>query len=205
MEVLPVTTLFFWNFCFSLRTSYKELICCTNNPNAHICTFCKCWSFIRGCFSPVIILNYGIMNNMNSFCYSFIDVLIEFINSVIPLHFFYKQLHFLLQHQLNYGSMNFQSESFPRSSRQRRSYQKFSENMQQIYSRTPMPKCDFKLLCNVIEITLQHGCSPVNLLHISRTPFPWNMSVWPLLFSSSCLLNSIQPLVAEFNFCHLID
>ena len=23
-----------------------------------------------------------------------------------------------------------------------------------------------KLLCNVIEITLQHGCSPVNLLHI---------------------------------------
>ena len=62
-----------------------------------------------------------------------------------------------------------------------------------------------KLLCNVIEITLQHGCSPVNLLHISRTPFPWNTSVWPLLFSSSCLLNSIQPLVAEFNFCHLID
>ena len=44
--VLPVTTLFFWKFCFSLRTSYKELICCTNNPNAHICTFCKRWSFI---------------------------------------------------------------------------------------------------------------------------------------------------------------
>ena len=28
-----------------------------------------------------------------------------------------------------------------------------------------------KLLCNFIEITLQHGCSPVNLLHIFRTPF----------------------------------
>ena len=27
-----------------------------------------------------------------------------------------------------------------------------------------------KLLCNFIEITLQHGCSPVNLLHIFRTP-----------------------------------
>ena len=27
--VLPVTTLFFLKFCFSLRTSYKKLICCT--------------------------------------------------------------------------------------------------------------------------------------------------------------------------------
>ena len=28
-----------------------------------------------------------------------------------------------------------------------------------------------KLLCNFIEIALRHGCSPVNLLHIFRTPF----------------------------------
>ena len=28
-----------------------------------------------------------------------------------------------------------------------------------------------KLLCNFIEITLQHGCSPVNWLLIFRTPF----------------------------------
>ena len=28
-----------------------------------------------------------------------------------------------------------------------------------------------KLLCNFIEITLWHGCSPVNLLHIFRAPF----------------------------------
>ena len=34
-----------------------------------------------------------------------------------------------------------------------------SENMQQIYRRTPTLKCNF-------------GCSPVNLLHIFRTPFP---------------------------------
>ena len=27
-----------------------------------------------------------------------------------------------------------------------------------------------KLLCNFIEITLRHECSPVNLLHIFRTP-----------------------------------
>ena len=29
-----------------------------------------------------------------------------------------------------------------------------------------------KLLCNFIESALRHGCSPVNLLHTSRTPFP---------------------------------
>ena len=28
-----------------------------------------------------------------------------------------------------------------------------------------------KLVCNFIEITFQHGCSPVNLLHIFRAPF----------------------------------
>ena len=30
------------------------------------------------------------------------------------------------------------------------------------------------LLCNFIEITLRHGCSPVNLLYIFRTPFTMN-------------------------------
>ena len=35
-----------------------------------------------------------------------------------------------------------------------------------------------KLLCNFIEITLQHGCSPVNLQHIFRTPFLKNTSGW---------------------------
>ena len=33
-----------------------------------------------------------------------------------------------------------------------------------------------KLLCNFIEITLRYGCSPVNLLHIFRTPFYKNTS-----------------------------
>ena len=40
-----------------------------------------------------------------------------------------------------------------------------------------MPKCDFK----VIEITLRHGYSPVNLLHIFRTAFPKNTSAELLL------------------------
>ena len=43
--------------------------------------------------------------------------------------------------------------------------------MQQIYRKTPIPKC---------EITLRHGCSPVNLLHIFTTPFTKNISRWLL-------------------------
>ena len=50
------TALFFWNFCFSLRTSYKKLIWCINYPNVHICTFCKRWIFIWRCFFPMCIL-----------------------------------------------------------------------------------------------------------------------------------------------------
>ena len=37
-----------------------------------------------------------------------------------------------------------------------------------------MPKCD--LLRNFIEIALRHGFSPVNFLHIFRTPFPKSTS-----------------------------
>ena len=57
-----------------------------------------------------------------------------------------------------------------------------SENMQQIYKRTPMPKCvSTKLQSNFIEIILRHGCSPVNLLHVFRTTFPKNTSEGLLL------------------------
>ena len=38
-----------------------------------------------------------------------------------------------------------------------------------------------KLLCNSIEIALRHGCSPLNLLNIFRTPFTKNTSGWMLL------------------------
>ena len=57
-----------------------------------------------------------------------------------------------------------------------------SENMPQIYRRTPMPKYDFnKVASNFIEIALQHGCSPVSLRHIFRTPFTKNTSELLLL------------------------
>ena len=38
-----------------------------------------------------------------------------------------------------------------------------------------------KFQSNFIEITLRHGCSPVNLLHIFKTPFLKNTSGWLLL------------------------
>ena len=53
------------------------------------------------------------------------------------------------------------------------------------FGRTPMQKCDFNkvtllllllLLCNFIEMALQHWCFPVSLLHIFRTPFLKNTS-----------------------------
>ena len=34
----------------------------------------------------------------------------------------------------------------------------------------------WSVICNFIEMTLQHGCSPVNLLHIFRIPFLKNTS-----------------------------
>ena len=57
-----------------------------------------------------------------------------------------------------------------------------SENMQQIYRRKPMPKCDFdkdakQLYWNCTSTWV----SPVNLLHIFRTTFLKNTSGWLLL------------------------
>ena len=52
------------------------------------------------------------------------------------------------------------------------------------------------LLCNFIEIALLHGCSPVNLLHIFRTPFPKNIS-GGLLRLFGCLTANFGPLSKE--------
>ena len=35
---------------------------------------------------------------------------------------------------------------------------------------------------NFIEIALRHGFSPVNLLHIFRSPFPGNTTGWVLVY-----------------------
>ena len=64
--VLPVTTLFFWKFGSSLRTSYKELIWCTNDPNANIVAFCKRWKFTWRYFFPVSILKRQSCHHMET-------------------------------------------------------------------------------------------------------------------------------------------
>ena len=48
--------LFFWKICSSFRTSWKELIWCTNDPNVNISIFRKRWSLILGCFFSVSML-----------------------------------------------------------------------------------------------------------------------------------------------------
>ena len=73
--------LFFCKYCFSLTTSYKELICCTNNPNVHICTFCKRWRFIWWCFFPVSIFSasrYGslVCDLFETFSFFFFAILL---------------------------------------------------------------------------------------------------------------------------------
>ena len=58
-----------------------------------------------------------------------------------------------------------------------------------------MQKCDFNkiaLLCNFIEITLRHGCSPVNLLHIFSATFTKNTTRWLLLKNPCLFLVGIQ-------------
>ena len=63
---------------------------------------------------------------------------------------------------------------------------RFSENMQQIYRRTPMLKCDFNKV--FIEIALPHRCFPINLLHNIRTPIKKNTFeklLWRRNFSRS--------------------
>ena len=52
-----------YKFCFSLRTSFKELIWCTDDPNVHIHIFQKHERFIWGCFFPVSIFNSWMENH----------------------------------------------------------------------------------------------------------------------------------------------
>ena len=61
-----------------------------------------------------------------------------------------------------------------------------------------------KLQRNFIEITLRYGCSPVNLLHIFRTPFLKSTSGRLLLKSLSDYVRSQYQIKNEFSFLLLI-
>ena len=76
----------FWKLCFSWRSSYKYLIWCTNDPNAHVRTFCKRWSFIWRCFFPVsmwvfltFVINWRLLMYKKKSFRSFFDKELQFI------------------------------------------------------------------------------------------------------------------------------
>ena len=58
-----------------------------------------------------------------------------------------------------------------------------------------------KLQSNFIEITLWHGYSPVNLLHIFRTPFPNNVPKGQFLYNDTI---QFHPFHANFPFLYLL-
>ena len=78
---------------------------------------------------------------------------------------------------------NFWTHGYPQATLHRRSKKKVFWKIQQIYRRATVSKFDFNKVAwqIIIEIILQHGCSLVNLPHISRTPFPDNTSGGQLL------------------------
>ena len=54
---------------------------------------------------------------------------------------------------------------------------KYSEDMQQVYWIYPCRSAiSIKLRSNFFKIAVWHGCSPVKVLHVFRTPFPKNTS-----------------------------
>ena len=67
----------FLKICFNLITSYKELTWCTNDPNVHIHTFCKRWSFILRCFFPVRILKRQPLKWWNSVFDLFVGLVLK--------------------------------------------------------------------------------------------------------------------------------
>ena len=60
-----------------------------------------------------------------------------------------------------------------------------------------------KFLCNFIEITLRHGCSPVNLQHIFRTTFLKNTSGRLFLYAGDNTLKSKRELATDL--CQQIE
>ena len=66
-RVLPVTSLLFQKFCFSVRTLCKELIWCATYQNVHIYSFRKRWSFIWQRTFPVSILKNNLQKTITFF------------------------------------------------------------------------------------------------------------------------------------------
>ena len=72
-------------------------------------------------------------------------------------------------------------------------WKKFSQNMHEIYRKTPMATCDFG------KIAKQLKCSSVNLMHIFRTHFHSNTYGGLLLNLGSCR-DSIFSILFKLNY-----
>ena len=59
-----------------------------------------------------------------------------------------------------------------------------------------------KLQSSFIEIALRYGCSPVNLLHPFRTPFPSNTSGWLPLKNTFWHAHSLEGFQKSHNIFH---
>ena len=65
-----------------------------------------------------------------------------------------------------------------------------SENMQKIYKKIPIPKCDFNKVAKQLYWNRTSAwCSPVNLLYVFGTPFPKKTSRWQILTINSLNAN----------------
>ena len=67
-------------------------------------------------------------------------------------------------------------------------------------------KCSENIQSNFIEIPLQHRCSPVNLMHIFRTPFQQNTFEWLLLsFHVPITLTKDRPSYAKLEVSIILE
>ena len=104
-------------------------------------------------------------------------------------------------HLLTFGSQNWNMENFFKILRAnlRSSHQEvfLGKRILKICSKfTGQHTCQsvisIKLQSIFTEITIRHGCSPVNLLHIFRAAFLKNISWWLLLSNITKTENSMQ-------------
>ena len=74
------------------------------------------------------------------------------------------------------------------------------ENMQQIYRRPCRRVISIKLQSSFVEIAIRHGCLPVNLLHVFRTPFYKSTSGWLFLWLHHLSLLRFFPNIRDSYF-----
>ena len=80
---------------------------------------------------------------------------------------------------------------------------RWSENMQQVYRRTPMPKCHFNKVATLLKLHFDMVVLLLNLLHIFRTPSIKNNSDWLLLNNDADKTQHVyltRPNFAKFHY-----